>query len=64
MTTLRCGHFWCASCLKTLVETQLAEGSVHLLKCPDPSCKEDLPPDVIKVRLGEGERGVPVMEHT
>lgn len=38
MTTLACGHEYCAECLEGVMDVAIQEGSAATLKCPDPRC--------------------------
>ncbi|KAJ9506455.1 hypothetical protein QJQ45_019443, partial [Haematococcus lacustris] len=43
-----CGHAFCRPCLTQHCTTQVAEGQVENLRCPDPSCRLPVPPALLQ----------------
>lgn len=50
-----CRHHYCKTCLEAYCESQVSEGAVESLRCPEPSCKRPLPPYVVRQLLGPTE---------
>ncbi|XP_053210640.1 E3 ubiquitin-protein ligase RNF14-like [Panonychus citri] len=47
-----CDHYYCANCIKTYLETLIANGQVHSLVCPFDKCNNTVDPEMVKVLVG------------
>ncbi|CAM6059811.1 unnamed protein product [Sphagnum tenellum] len=47
-----CQHMFCWACMQQLSDMQVKEGTVINLTCPDTSCREPIPPGLLKDLLG------------
>ena len=52
---LPCKHFFCIGCTKQYVTINVKEGTVKRLKCMDTTCKDSIPPSVLKQLLSDSE---------
>jgi len=43
-----CSHFFCLSCMRQHTSINVKEGSLSSLVCPEPGCKQELGPEVLK----------------
>ncbi|KXZ48729.1 hypothetical protein GPECTOR_25g313 [Gonium pectorale] len=50
-----CRHAFCGGCLATHLRTQLRDGAVDRLACPEPGCRRQLAPYVLQQMLGQEE---------
>jgi len=50
-----CTHHFCRECLSTHARTRLADGAVESILCPEPSCRQQLPPHVLRALLSGEE---------
>ena len=48
-----CGHQFCRACIRGLCELHVREGSVDRLQCPEPSCRAELGPGLLRRVLSE-----------
>lgn len=48
-----CGHQFCRACIRGLCELHVREGSVDRLHCPEPSCRAELGPGLLRRVLSE-----------
>ena len=50
-TRLPCQHYFCKSCMQQYCNMHVKEGTVMNLTCPDVSCKESVPPALLRELL-------------
>lgn len=50
-----CRHAYCRACLTSLCSVHVKEGSLAMLRCPDPECKRPLPHYVLRDLLTDEE---------
>jgi E3 ubiquitin-protein ligase RNF14 len=48
---LPCQHHYCAACMSQHCATQLEEGAVHNIRCPQPDCRQQLQPYALQQLL-------------
>lgn len=48
---LGCKHYFCTTCLKSMIEMHVAEGSLNELRCPDTKCREKMQADTLYTLL-------------
>lgn len=48
-----CGHHFCRTCIQNLCEFHVREGSIECLRCPEPSCQQELQPALLKRVLSD-----------
>jgi len=46
-----CHHFFCRACLQQLCTTNVKDGSVEALRCPEPGCRLPIPPHLLQALL-------------
>ncbi len=52
-----CQHFYCTPCMSQHCNTQINDGAVENLRCPQPDCRKHLPPYALQQLLSEEEYG-------
>uniref|UniRef100_A0A7S0WUX6 RBR-type E3 ubiquitin transferase n=1 Tax=Chlamydomonas leiostraca TaxID=1034604 RepID=A0A7S0WUX6_9CHLO len=52
---LGCGHAFCRGCISTYARTQVADGAVENVRCPDTGCRAQVAPEVMRGVLSEEE---------
>ncbi|CAM9693100.1 unnamed protein product [Discosporangium mesarthrocarpum] len=50
-----CKHAFCLECVGHYCQMHIKDGTVQMLTCPEPSCKETLHPAVVKRAVGDEE---------
>lgn len=55
LANLDCLHPCCRACLQRLVQVNVADGALAQLSCPEPKCRRQIPPGLLKEMLSAEE---------